>query len=330
MMMLSKLKKIFSGIWPGKYARLDEADIDKAIDMVVDETDARLRLISGYRRKLRKPVIRSLVYVNYLVARIPAPIEISRKAYGIDPRVNALFASVNEMQDLFRRSKQLKGLFEDAPDNDRVYTTLGMIKTEKNILGMELKGEMVRREVAQVAVNFSDHWLGVCGLSEDEVRKQMKWRGIHSLAASALENITRLKGKTGELEKQRALLKVKLRVIGTRHRGLEALAGDAPEEGQDRHATLLRLEEVEQGLRESHASLGTLDDYLDQVRKVLSHPSRYLGVRMHSVRVDRLGIKVTGGDEHQGAEVETAEITIGGKAPVEVLLVTFPRTEMQG
>ena len=73
----------------GRYTRLDEQDIERAIDIVVEQTDPRLRFVRGFRRKLRKPVIRSLVYVDDLVTRIPGPFEISRKAYGSDPQVNA-------------------------------------------------------------------------------------------------------------------------------------------------------------------------------------------------------------------------------------------------
>ena len=73
----------------GRYERIDEQDIERAIGIIVDETDPRLRLVRGYRKKLRKPVIRSLVYVDKLVTRIPGPFEISRKAFGSNPQVNA-------------------------------------------------------------------------------------------------------------------------------------------------------------------------------------------------------------------------------------------------
>ena len=64
----------------GRYDRLDEDDIEQATDIVVEQTDPRLRFVRGFRRKLRKPVVRSLVYVEDLVTRIPGPFEISRKA----------------------------------------------------------------------------------------------------------------------------------------------------------------------------------------------------------------------------------------------------------
>ena len=87
----------------GRYERLDEQDIERAIGIILEETDPRLRLVRGYRRKLRKPVIRSLVYVGQLVTRIPGPFAISRSTYGSDPQVNALFGSADDIDDLFAR-----------------------------------------------------------------------------------------------------------------------------------------------------------------------------------------------------------------------------------
>ena len=47
-------------------------------------------------------------------ARIPGPFEISRKAYGSDPQVNALFGSADDIETLFARSKMLQEFFRDV------------------------------------------------------------------------------------------------------------------------------------------------------------------------------------------------------------------------
>jgi hypothetical protein len=59
--MLTWLTNKFPGGLSGSHKRLDEQDIQKAIDIIIRETDPRLSLAGGYKRKLRKPVIRSLV-----------------------------------------------------------------------------------------------------------------------------------------------------------------------------------------------------------------------------------------------------------------------------
>ena len=55
------------GAWP-------EELVQEAIERAVDGTDPRLRAISGYRKRLREPVIRAIDHVVRVVNELPAPI----------------------------------------------------------------------------------------------------------------------------------------------------------------------------------------------------------------------------------------------------------------
>ena len=327
--MLKQLINNLLGRFTDRYEWLDEQDVEKAIDIILEETDPRLRLVSGYRRKLRKPVIRSLVYINRLVTRIPGAFEVNRKSFGANPQVNALFGSFDDIDDLVSQSRVLKDYFAENPDSDEAYATLVMRRVDKKVLGMELGGDIVRRDVAQVAVNFSGHRLGICGTSEAELRHMLIWRGIHNLAITALENITQLKMKTTELQKQSILLKIKLRDLQAQHRGLDALTASEADDVLDAQALSRELEDTERQLSEAQPQLGTLDDYLAQVRRVFNHPSLYLRVKADSVRVDRMGIKVEDEKSSRGAEVHSASITIGRNPPLAGILAVFNREDMR-
>jgi hypothetical protein len=313
----------------GRYARLDEQDIERAIDIIVEQTDPRLRFVRAYRRKLRKPVVRSLVYADDLVGRIPGPFEISRKAYGSNPQVNALFGSVDDIYTLFAHSRMLQDFFRDKPGCDLVYVPLVMLRREKQIFGMALSGDIVRRDVARTLVNFSEHRLGIVrSASEAELRGELKWRGIHFLAVTALENITRLKAGTVQLEEQRALLKMKLRDMQAQHRGLDAIIAAPPADMQEQQALGQRLEDTRRKLHEARIGVVTLDDYLNQVCRVLNHPSHFLRVKRYSVTVDRMGIKSDAMSHLQGSEVVSATVTIGGHPAIEVIMASFQRIDM--
>ncbi len=312
----------------GRYRRLDERDIERAIGIAVGETDPRLRLVTGYRRRLRQPVVRSLAWVSQLVTRIPGPFEISRSTWGSDPQVNALFGSADDIDTLFSRSTPVRDFFRDNPGSDRVCQPLAMYRSEKRIMGMSLAGDIVRRDVAQTAVNHSGHWLGICAPGEDELRRMLVWRGIHNLALVALENITRKKTATGALQEQRMLLQMKLRDLQDQHRGLEVPgeADAANVAGQQEFGK--HLEETERRLAGTSVAPDTLDDYLEQLCAVFNHPSRYLQVRTNAVRVNRMGVKSEGADAGQGAEVVSATITIGDRDPFEGVLASFRRSEL--
>jgi hypothetical protein len=310
--------------------RISDQEIERAIDIVIEGTDPRLRMMGAYRRKLKRPVIRSLLYLARLPDRIPGPFELSPRAFGSDPQINALFASVDDIGRLLASSQVVGDLFARAPDCHVGYCSLGMYREEKPVFGMELDHGLVRRDVAQVAVNFSGHWVGVCAASVEELKQQLKWRGLHSLTASALERIVGLKAKTTELERQRILLKAKLREIKAQGRGLEPVSDANRAELGDRAAVQRRLNDTEQQLREAKASLATLDDYLRQIRQVLSHPSRYLRVKPYSVHVNRMGIKARSANERGSGQVFTAQISLSHQAPFDAVLVKLRHPENSG
>lgn len=324
--MLKFLKTIFRNSTRLRH-NLSEEDIDKAIETLVSGTDPRLRMIGGYQKKLRMPVIRALLYIQGLDERVPGPFAADRKAYGADPQINALFGSVQQLQELFSLNEKMKAYFEANPDQDVAYASLGMLKREKKTFGAALFGNIVRKDIAQIAVNFSGHWIGVCAPSIDEAKAQMRARAFNSLVDTALERITDIKSTTQALERERAMLRVKLRETRAQNRGLDSLVDDSWLGSDAWQQTQERLAETEQKLKACRVSLATLDDYLLQISRVLAHPARHLKVKGHSIRINRMGIKAAESDD-RGNAILTAEITIAKKKPFNVILVTYPRAEM--
>jgi hypothetical protein len=81
-----------------------------AIERAVDGTDSRLRLVPGYRKRLREPVIHAIDQVVALVDGIPATVPAGPGDYRNDFRLTALFASADDMLQVFGRDKGPLGL----------------------------------------------------------------------------------------------------------------------------------------------------------------------------------------------------------------------------
>ncbi len=307
----------FSGANAASEGQVNEAEIDRAIEMAVEHTDPRLRYLPGHQRKLRGPVAQALKHLDEVVRQIPGPLEMSRRQFGSDPGVNALFGSVEQMLDLFGRSEQVRDYLVARPGGDDFHCSIGMFRQDKRVLGMALKEEMVQKEVAQVAVNFTGHWIGVVDDSSDSVREALRWRGLESLCISALERITAL--RTGG---DRHLLEERLKGVLDAGCGLEPCRMPG-----DREQVRRRLTENARRLGSSEVPGGTLEDYLEVVASVLSRPDEYLKVRQRSVRVDRMGIRVENGDG--GVEVTTAHVERPGQPGFELILARFPRDELR-
>lgn len=321
--------RLLFGARLGDDDRVSEADVERAIEMVVEHTDPRLRMLSGYKRKLRKPVLRSLLYLNQLTDRLPGPVEVNRKAYGTDPQVNALFASVDGLRDVFSLSETVRAHVDANPGREDLYGTLGMFRSERGVFGMEMIKGVLRKGVAQTAVNFSGHWVGVACNSVAEVKESAKWRGLESLCISALERISAVQAETRELREQKVLLEARLRQFKAKGGGLDPVSGTDAEATDDAEAIRRRLAENATQLQQLSASLETLDGYLRQVTKVLAHPSRYLRVKPYAVSVNRMGIKTEAGGERGGSKVVTAHVWRPRQAAFDLIMVHFPRGELR-
>jgi hypothetical protein len=152
----------------------------------VDGTDSRLRALPGYRKQLCTPVVHAADHVIALVDSLPAPLAVSRSTYSDDPRLRVLFASADRMLEVFGQDNVLNEFRSRAGDAGPVTVLLLAERVEKQVFGMELAGDMVRRDVAQVAVNFRGHRLVDPAASEDETRRLLKRRAFDHLLSLAL------------------------------------------------------------------------------------------------------------------------------------------------
>lgn len=195
--------------------RYPETLIEGAIERAVDLTDARLRLVPGYRKRLRQPIIHAIDQVMALVDAIPAPLAASPEGYRADSRLAALFASGTEMLQILGRDKGLRDYLASADGQgaERVTGLLVARREERSILGMDLVGDQVRRDVAQVSVSFAAHRLLEANLSEPECRRFLKRRAFDHVLALALAEIAEARVERADLQRQRDLLRRKLGAV---------------------------------------------------------------------------------------------------------------------
>jgi hypothetical protein len=268
--------KLFQSIFGGREAvgRYPESLIEMAIERTVDGTDSRLRLVPGYRKRLREPVIHAIDHVVALVDGIPATVAAGPGDYRNDPRLTALFASADEMQQMFARDKGLSDYLSGSEGRgaERVTALLMARREERHILGMDLVGDQVRRDVAQVTVSFSGHHLLEPQTIEEECRRFLKRRAFDHLLALALAQIAEARLERADLTRQRDLLQRKLR---TMKRG--TLSFDQPDPGEpDEAAIQAELDDVSGQLQALGADAGLLKAHLEVVAERLQGAERQI------------------------------------------------------
>ncbi len=297
--MLKLLQSIFGGVTEGNYP---EWLVKAAIERAVDGTDPCLRAVSGYKKKLRPAILKSIDHVVSLVDRLPVPMTISRNSFGDVPRLKAFFVSPDDMQKTFARDQNLAAYLRGAGETPlQVFALLAMEKRENTILGNEISGELVMRDVPQVSVSFEAHRLVDPTGSEEDTRRQLKRRAFDHLLSLALMRISIVKSTREQLGRHRELLQAKRNLL---ERGGWGFNDSDSSEKLDVTGVEKQLADIEASLLELGGDDSMFDTYLNILVDVMGNPETYLWASQETLTLDSMGIK-----RDQGA-FNTSELTL--------------------
>jgi hypothetical protein len=325
------LDKRFHGLWNSyhlnrqqKALRLGRtAEVLNTMESVVDGTDSKIRLVPGYKKKLQNTIQSSLEFADDLVNQIPVSIEVSRNTFASDPYVNAFFTNVTDLQSIFSHSSEIQDYMEASNDNSaQCCALLCMKRTEKTVMGMELSGNMLKRDVLQVAVSFSDHRIYSPAPSEPETREGLKVCLFQGLVTNALERIVTLRLANHRLQSKRQILYSKLMRYKQK-------SSEVPQGTRGGVKLAQGIEETSRELRKTEEEmistpLMTPQHSLEQVTEVFSKPDDFVHVRNYSLNLDKMGIKISNNAPQPGNKINLTEVTIGDGLPRVVTLATFP------
>ena len=282
--------KLFQSIFGGGEARGEypESLIEAAIERAVDGTDPRLRHLPRYQKLLRASVIHAMDHVIALVDDLPAPQPADRTDYDGDLRLRTLFTSAKRMSELFANDMAMRKYRAGSSEGGGKVTALLLAeRIEKHVMGMELNGEMLRRDVAQTVMDFRGHRLVDPAVSEDETRRQLKRRAFDHLLSLALQRIAEVESERAGLGHQRALLQRKLAALQQGGWGFDAMDTAPPQPA----ALQAELAETERQLAAIGAAENTLHAHLDITANLLMEAERQLWGEALELRLDRMNVQ---------------------------------------
>ena len=298
--------KLFQSFFGGDESRgrYPESLIEAAIERAVDGTDTRLRLLPGYRKRLREPVIHAIDHVVALVDAIPPSLVASRSEFNVDPRLAALFVSAEQMLDMLGRDRAMINFLKEASAGvERMTALLLAQRIEKNVLGMELAGEQVRRDVAQLTVSFRNQRLVDVADNETETRRLLKRRAFDHLLSLALARIAELREERTDLARQRDVLRHKLLTLERNGWSFEAGEG----EPADPASLQSELADIETQLEDLGTDASVLNTHLDIVADQLAQAEKLLQLETVHMRLDSMNVQRDANDE-AGRDVVLPEI----------------------
>lgn len=317
--------KLFESIFGGRevVGRYPDALIEMAIERAVDGTDSRLRLLSGYRKRLRAPVVHALDHVVALVDGIPAPVAAGPGNYCNEPRLGAMFASAEAMQQTFARDRALAD-YRASPEGqgaEQITALLMAHRQERHVLGMDLVGDQVRRDVAQTTVSFTGHHLLEPRSVENECRRFLRRRAFDHLLALALAQLAEARVERADLTRQRDLLQRKLRTMKGATLSFERPDPDTP----DAAALQRELDSVARQLQALGADAGVMKAHLEVVAERLAQAERQLWSEPVSLCLDAMNIRRDPADR-AGRVIGLHELqSIGGARATVLTIQIDPR-----
>jgi hypothetical protein len=299
--------------------RQKAADLTELIERMVQDSDPAIRRVTGYQRQLHTPVEKALGHIEALISLIPGPFRFSADHWDKDPLVHALFVNPEEIRSLLHDCAELKSFFHKSGEETAV-ALLTATKKERTVFGTSLEGEIVRRDVPQVAVEFYDHRIVVPVATEGEIRRELVHRGLNVLAAYALEESLQIQSIRKDLAEQRHVLAVQLKIQKTRERGLESLLGGGGRGAADAMQAEQVLAEIDKQLMELEPGSERPLDVLRKLETVLTAPGRYLAGELIGMHLNWMGVKLNAESAENSRGITFCELEIPGRIKRVALL----------
>jgi hypothetical protein len=274
----------------GGHHQGDAPDLLRAIAWAVDRIEPVLKQVGGYPERYRKPVAHALAYARALADEVPGPIPITTEAYASNPLVHALFAVQDDLHAAMSASRAMQLFQRDYPAANEVYALLCMRRRTKKMFGMEMQGDILRRDVRQEAVFFTDYTIAEPGLTEAEARERIARGFFESLIVHVANRIEERKLERSALEQKRDELLARMR--------------SAPPDQHAVHEAELR--QVLGQLGEIVASL-ELSHYGNDFDAVLFQPDKHLYLERAEFNLDSMGI-VRSPEDDGSAEIDFCDL----------------------
>ncbi len=263
--------------------RYPESMVRAAIERAVDGTDPWLRGLSGYRKKLRPAVLTAIDHVVALVDGLEPPRPASVEDYDGNPLLQAIFLSSEQMRQV------LHDQLAKQPVEGSVTCAMLAVEMElRGILGVDLVGDTLVRDVPQVTVSFSNHRLLDPTGSEAETRRLLKRRAFDHLLSLALRRMVAVKDVRKGLNNRQSLLQAKLYALQSGRWGFDSSESQQPESIA---ALETQLAEIEAQLQRVGKDDRSIEVALELLIDVLGLAQKHLWMSRETLAVDRMKIK---------------------------------------
>jgi hypothetical protein len=308
-----------------------DAAVSGTLERIVQLANPRLAFARGYKGRLAPAVRNAMDYAAKLVAGVAPAREASTAAWQSDPCIRAMFATARDVPGIFSRSPEVRQWFTANPAAGEICAVLSMQLVERRVLGAALEERMLRGEVAQTTVNFTDYRARICAATEAELREDLERRIVDQLALAAIAAAANEVSRRALLVQERALLRTRLRLLEAKGAGVSGLGMRVNPQLGELARVQMELVVNEQDLRALASGQQDLDHQIECLRVALMNPAEHFSVSVRRLRLDSMNVVQSEAAATGAAlELQIARVPIPDAEPESrtFVLARFPRAEL--
>lgn len=200
--------------------------------------------------------------------------------------------------------------FLPRESSDDFFVLLTMDREVKTIFGSRQQGEIIERDVALKAINFSDHKFRVPSATMAELKHAIERGVLQILSHWALENVLDEQSRKEELSQLKEEMAVKVKILAhQRQQMVLEWRGDSAVQSYQVAQKL--LEKIEAELNAIKTKSLDTDYYLREVTRILSHTREFLTTEQVPMYFDRMGILLEGKSSEEKDDLHVLELKLG-------------------
>ncbi len=319
----------FDWLFGGKGATQGDEHLLAAVDRVIEGTDPRLKAMSGARERLSPAVAHALAYAHEAIGHIPAGVELTPENWGQTPLLRAFFTRPGDISEALSASQDLRDFMKSpaAVGMETLHCVVAATRVERTVLGHAMEGEMLRQDVAQRTVSFSDIRIAGFTASEAVLRAGLEDFVLEQLVLAALRDVASNRQRSEQLEAYRQLLQTRLRLLEQSGAGLDSMLDSAPREAADIAKLRSQLAANEAELNELRPAGVGLDSYLEPVIEALRNAESIIQPKLLDFRLNAMNI-IVGAEALDAADIQLVEFsTANPERPRRAgFLASFPHS----
>jgi len=290
-------------------------------ERVVATASPKIRAVRGYHKRLLPALDSSSNYFAESIRHFPGPVTLAKHTWNSDPLVNACFASVEQLEGFLRGNADIREA-ASRTDSREVYFLMTMNRREEVVYGSAMVGEMIRRDVPQDVVTFSDHRCVAPGLTIHETKQQLIRLALELLASLASASILETRKRLEDLERERTSLGYELKILKLKDQGLgSALSRHGEVEKELAEGGMIQ-KELDAEISRLKSAFSDLEDYLRLVEGIFSRPENMLRFEDMTLEVNRKGVKNYTGADDPSRPIHFAQFSTSERSRAAFLAVS--------